>query len=757
MKKFKFFAYAGAIALLSMTAFSACSSSDDLAEGTNNPNTNPQANEVSVDFVFNVSTSNESSNPPANAAAMRMTAANTQATADMPFRGINNAYLGIFKQAQDGKIVASNAVAPTKIHSFGTIIAPQGIDPDGDGSTTPKSKRIIQLSLPTETNTLMFWGKAIKNGGDMEQGRITMDLSTTDLAKTSFSLCKIVPETADPATPDINQTTLQNYQKLMAAALTEIVNTSISKNVSYGGKTENMNIKWSDYVEVTGASGSRTLAVRTTEPFKDGTNDIPISALSEILSKTFRTLNTIYANELRAGYGEAVATMIDDMMSVIDNVANATVVSFQEEVARQVAVAIRDNVKKIFSADNSDRYKWKDATAVKKALDSNIELATVHNNLNEFPATFNLPLGSVILQFIIKEPEAPATAFEFAYQYKSSVQTYAMGGSTTTNSAFDPKNYLYPAELCYFGNSPIRVSDDTKQANQYPDGASDWNSSTLWSQNWTANSHVLSSTRTVAMRDNINYGTAMLKTMVKYGAATLQDNNSKLQKDWTGATEPNNTISATGDNAFQLTGVLIGGQEAEVGWNYIAKAATPGFGNMIYDKAKSDAGDYIVIPKWDTSQASATATAPMYTLVWDNWEQAELGDKQRDVYVALEFKNNAKDFYGKNNLIRKGATFYIVGKLDPDAGRSTTDRSEGITWPTNYALPPYDADGNTIKERRIFIQDFVTTATFIIGEKSLQEALVAVPDLRAGQISLGLSVDVSWETGLTFDDLELGK
>ena len=259
------------------------------------------------------------------------------------------------------------------------------------------------------------------------------------------------------------------------------------------------------------------------------------------------------------------------------------------------------------------------------------------------------------------------------------------------------------------------------------------------------------------MRDNINYGTAMLKTMVKYGAATLQDNNSKLQKDWTGATESNNIISATGDNAFQLTGVLIGGQEAEVGWNYIAKAASPGFGNMLYDKAKSDAGDYIAIPKWDTSQASATATAPMYTLVWDNWEQAKLGDKQRDVYVALEFKNNAKDFYGKNNLIRKGATFYIVGKLDPDAGRSTTDRSEGITWPTNYALPPYDADGNTIKERRIFIQDFVTTATFIIGEKSLQEALVAVPDLRAGQISLGLSVDVSWETGLTFDDVELGK
>ena len=118
-----------------------------------------------------------------------------------------------------------------------------------------------------------------------------------------------------------------------------------------------------------------------------------------------------------------------------------------------------------------------------------------------------------------------------------------------------------------------------------------------------------------------------------------------------------------------------------------------------------------------------------------------------------------------HNLIRNGQTFYITGKLDPDAGLSTADRGAGITWPgtgtgttgSPYALPPYNANGSTIKQRRIFIQDYMTTADFVIGANSLQSALVDVPDLRSSQISLGLSVDLKWSTGLKFDDVILGQ
>ena len=45
----------------------------------------------------------------------------------------------------------------------------------------------------------------------------------------------------------------------------------------------------------------------------------------------------------------------------------------------------------------------------------------------------------------------------------------------------------------------------------------------------------------------------------------------------------------------------------------------------------------------------------------------------------------------------------------------------------------------------------------ITGKESLQHALVSVPNLRSGQISLGLSVDITWQTGLTFNDVILGE
>jgi hypothetical protein len=51
----------------------------------------------------------------------------------------------------------------------------------------------------------------------------------------------------------------------------------------------------------------------------------------------------------------------------------------------------------------------------------------------------------------------------------------------------------------------------------------------------------------------------------------------------------------------------------------------------------------------------------------------------------------------------------------------------------------------------------MTSATFVIGKNSLQHALVAVPDLRSSQISLGLSVDLKWQNGLNFDNIILGE
>ena len=241
---------------------------------------------------------------------------------------------------------------------------------------------------------------------------------------------------------------------------------------------------------------------------------------------------------------------------------------------------------------------------------------------------------------------------------------------------------------------------------------------------------------------NINYGSALFKSTVRYGAATLEDNNAAIQLARHSATEANKQITASAGQ-FTLSGILIGGQDQTVGWNYLPK--TNSFTYVIYDKAIVSA----TIPAY-----GETGTAN-YTLVWDNYNSSLAVDGQMKVYVALELVNNTGEaFWGRDNLIRQGGTFYLVGELDPTAGGLAA-----ITWPTNYALPPYRSDvgheGETLEATRVFIQDYMTSADFVIGATSLQNAYVTVPDLRSTQISLGLSVDLAWSTGLNFGDVNL--
>ena len=735
MKKYFNFAFAGAIALVGATMFTGCSGSDDTV-AEDNPKYNATTGEVGVDFVMNVSSSSGTT---------RMSSANTQASTAENFRGINNALLATFKQAEDGKIISTAATA-AKTYNMGEILSSGALDPDGTGST-PKSRRVIELALPTGTNTLMFWGKAIKNGIDKAQGSITYTVNK-DLSTTSFTLNKRIPEGSIAA--------FTQYKNLLAAVMTKLVDSRVVVSGAYESVDFNVSsLGWKDYVTY----NEGKLVRKTNTPAKEaGDPDVLMEndALGEIMADAFISLNTIYANELRAGAGPAVSRMLGDLYEVINSVAGATPTSKSEAITKALAAQIQGWLNTIIDTSSKT---WRATATVKGWVPAPVSPASydlVTGDLNTFPVTlFNVPQGATILQITIDNPTVDADR-TFTYSYMESIPDYAMSGGP--GGSFNPLNYRYPAELCYFGNSPVRVTNDPHITADYPDGVTDWDNdaNAKWT-GWTKNGHVLSSTRSVAMQQNINYGTALLKTTVRYGAATLQDNNHKIQYERKGANEPNKTIAA-GAGTFTLTGVLIGGVEPEMGWNYLAKAETPTFTSYIYDNDLPSTA----IPAYSADGVKST---PNYTLVWDNWNQAVVGGKQNVVYIALEFVNNSGvDFWGLNNLIRNGATFYITGKLDPDeataeklaelgktAEQYAADKSLGITWPTKYALPPYAGDGSTIKERRVFIQDYMTQANFTIGENSLQSALIAVPDLRSTQISLGLSVDLVWQGGLVFE------
>ena len=353
----------------------------------------------------------------------------------------------------------------------------------------------------------------------------------------------------------------------------------------------------------------------------------------------------------------------------------------------------------------------KEGGIVSDQTDFDSKFSTVSDNdLRGFPGYFGLPEGAAQL----------AVSGEGVFSYKTTNNSL-LGSGTMAAS-----NYMYPSELLYFDNSALRVNDAEKQANDYPNGYNTWNTNE-WT-GWTTGP-VVSSTRSVAVKNNINYGVAMLKSTVSLNGTSFQDNRKALVPD-----EENQVLDDTDVGKFTLTGILVGGQIKQLGWDYLAKtpATADNWNYVIYDNQIPNDGK---IP--------TTSGKENYTLVFDNYNST-IGT-QSDVYVALEFVNNSeKTFYGKGNIVPVGGTFYLVAKLALGSNTITA-------WDANYAIPPYNDSGASKQITRIFVQDFMTSVNFKIGNTSLQNAFVTMPDLRSTQTSLGLSVDLNWQTGLSFE------
>ena len=421
------------MAFVGMTGFSGCSSEDEVVDV--NPTYNPETGEVFVDLALSVSTANEPQT--------RMTSAATQATSEENFRGIENAYLATFKLSEDGKPVTSAVTAPRLI-SLGSILSAGQLNND-------ESRRVLELSMGTGTNALAFWAKASKTGTDREQGKVVMNV-TQDLANTSFSLSPILSEDKETAFSDC--------QTLIAKALTDIMMSSITE-VTFNGTTTNVAISFGDYAKITSNEGSYELSCRDDDP-SNPSGSLQMCDLGDKLSNAFVTLNTIHANELRDGSGQAVVYMMSDLMSAVNSVIEATPASLQEAIAQAVAVKVKENVETSFDPTNG--YQWR----------------TTY--LNTFPTDLNLPAGSVHLQFVIEPKDATDTSkgYNFSYAYKTAKAIYTVGGASEQINFFDPKNFMYPAELCYFGNSPIRVTNKELVASNYPNGATAWEIDDSW-------------------------------------------------------------------------------------------------------------------------------------------------------------------------------------------------------------------------------------------------------------------------------------
>ena len=312
------------------------------------------------------------------------------------------------------------------------------------------------------------------------------------------------------------------------------------------------------------------------------------------------------------------------------------------------------------------------------------------NTLRDFPGKFSLPDGAAALSW---------TSGGFAYSVPDNA-------NFVTGNIIDYQKICYPAELSYFVNTKTMVSDkDMSSLSDFP-LYDDWTKNT--GADWTGKSFtekaVESSTKTVGLKEPVQYSVAVLQSTVKCAGTTLKDNGQSK-----GGLEQDQDVTVN-SKGFPVTGILIGGQPASVNWKYEPATTGESFANTIYDKVMNDAPMYA---KNETSASNAN-----YTLVFDN-----KNTPNKEVFVTIELTNNSdKDFYGQDGIILKDAKFYLVGKLDPT--------------------------GNT-EFNRVFVQDHITKANFNIT--TLKGAYNCIPDLRTSGINVGLAVDLSWKTGIEFN------
>lgn len=420
--------------------------------------------------------------------------------------------------------------------------------------------------------------------------------------------------------------------------------------------------------------------------------------------QTLYTQFTKFETGIRAGSAFAVIKLVSDLYDKVKPISvNGT--DPEKTIAQNIVNAIITTTGNVTVEVNSNK------TAENPY---SLKYSTSNTNITNFPAAQGLPEGAAQLTI---------TSGDFKYKNQPSI-------GTTPDPTFNIYKLTYPAPITYFDNTPLKATDKEIQTGEWQTSASNWDSWDDWA-NW--GDVILSTSRSVALKNNINYGVACLETTFKCSnAGTLEDNKAAIIRG-----ENNQTITVPTDG-FPVTGILIGGQPESVNWQYISTSTqATDYEYVAYDRDLTNI--------YAVKTGSPTTN---YTLVLDNYTAASTG--QSKVNVAVELVNTAEDFYGKDGLIAKGQKFYLIATLDPNQGTA-------IQWPsydgtnTNFNLKESYKDRYPVQNNinRVFVQDFTTKADFTIN--TLKNAYVTLPDLRASLLQLGLSVDLTWQTGMTFD------
>ena len=757
------------------------------AQIENNPTYDPVSNTVNTQFVVNISTG--TGDPQTKQSSVDVQASSSN------FRGISDAHILTYDlnyKSQSGAYylwkVGDESSKATKDFDIGDMVTTSDISSDDQ-------RRILELSLPIGTNSIIVFGRATRpsNYSLDKHGRVNASGTAlnSSLSNVSFTL--------ENRLQDVSA--FKQAGDLFGRMLTGIMNSGrVVETTARGYKvvdesnpTDNTYAFWWP-IDATSAvwnedeEACRNAAGTEHEGYslhkgsirwKDYgdiylTNPESLVPSEKLLGEAYVEVMNLKVDgskkELRAGAAVTICRLVKDMYGVLNKVLLAEPTTVQEYIAFLLSKEIVKRAAYFFDYDEgSQNMNFRTYNDIMSAVDLLIPDRT-HSDYDKldnsffyyrktsasdtreeydgFPQNMGMPIGSAIMDFMEVGPDGEK--YRVVY-YPMDIPIYGMGDAA---GKFSVTNYRYPAEIMYHSNSSIRTSAkvvDKNAVDGYPRQSTAWSNESYWyKQTWNG-TEVSAATSSVAVAKPLNYSTALLKARFAYSEGTIEDNNGGVH-----TTEKNNSIDVTAEKKFKVTGIMIGGVNDEVGWDFLAKNTS--FDKMIYDRLGDEA---FFIPPY-TTNTDKLYSDPVYTLTFDNYlpGTSDPLTKQSKVYIGLELVNNTgQDIWGELNLIRNGGTFYLVAELDPyatGAAKNLIKNDKIDLSRSDCFYPPFDENGNTINAVRVFMQDYVTDVKFKFSKESLKHAYVTMPDLRAGQISLGMSVDLKWEAGMEYE-VEMGN
>ena len=309
-----------------------------------------------------------------------------------------------------------------------------------------------------------------------------------------------------------------------------------------------------------------------------------------------------------------------------------------------------------------------------------------------YPGNIGLPDGAAAMRWVATKP---TDATDDGYP-KFVPQVKVPAGNTMPLSDHD--RFAYPPELYYYIDSPIKTSESSKesayQSAKWVDKEGDDGVLNKYEHD---DAVVASTTRSVAVKNPLDYAVGCLVSRIQAVSDNLED-NSQAAKDEEGASS---TIVvapvSVSDGNFPLTGIQIDGQYKQT-YEFLP----------IADTNTNKATEYIVYDKDITGvNLTSTQSGPAYTLAYQSRDG-------KPVDIVLEFLNNSgKLFYGyQNGIVYPGTKFYLIGQI----------------WPPNPEASTENIDC------RVFTKDHISSVQLTI--QSLQNAYNVIPDLKTAQYAI---------------------